>query len=162
MDGAQVFVGSFRGGKRGGSRTAHLKAAPAQPCSSQHHTSTRPIGAHSDSEAHAPLSNPADVSSHADSPAHHSSGDWAGDSDAVISESEADGEDDAVQDADQLASNDKQTGQADDDELRFEVDVVGALDDLSQPVASHVGVQAGLQESTGVAQVSATAIGRLP
>lgn len=123
-------MGSFRGGKRGGSRTAHLKAASAQPCKSQTQASTKALQADPSHDSPPAPSDPTS-SHHPHAAALDSSTGWADDSDAVISESEAEGEE-VAQDVQQHMNS---SDQPEDEELKFEVDVVDTLGDLSQPSA---------------------------
>ena len=128
-------MGSFRGGKRGGSRTAHLKGpAPdaPQPCSNQPHARANALRANPRSRSHAAA---ADPTSNAQSAAHDSTTDWADDSDAIISDSsEAEAEEEG-QDADQQGTSADHGNAADEDDLKFEVDVVDTLGDLSQAMS---------------------------
>ena len=132
----QVFVGSFRGGKRGGSRTAHLKGPASdalQPCSNQPHARANALRANPRSRSYAAAADPA--TSNAQAAAHDSTNDWADDSDAIISDSsEAEAEEEG-QDADQQVTSTDHGNAADEDDLKFEVDVVDTLGDLSQAMS---------------------------
>lgn len=128
-------MGSFRGGKRGGSRTAHLKGPASdapQPCSDLPHARANALRANPGSRSHAAA---ADPTSNAQSAAHDSTTDWADDSDAIISDSsEAEAEEEG-QDTDQQGPSADHGSAADEDDLKFEVDVVDTLGDLSQAMS---------------------------
>lgn len=147
----QVFVGSFRGGKRGGSRTAHLKGAAAtapQPCAS--------CSINRASPSSTPHAAPSDTnSSNPHAAAHDSSADWADDIDAVISESsEPEDEDCDKQDTDQQLQVTHLQNDPANDELKFEVDVVDTLGALSQTPALAPTSMSGVVNPLPGGQVS--------
>lgn len=157
-------MGSFRGGKRGGSRTAHLKGAAmcnSQPCSTRPSAAAKALPSSLSSACAAACS-----SDHSAAP-QYSCPDES-DSDAVISDSSDDDSNAQPHDAEQQLSD---ADQQDDEELQFEVDVVDTLGALSQgsawdksdllkqvsliPVAAASPSRSGIRQSRRLAALAA-------
>ena len=139
----QVFVGSFRGGKRGGSRTAHLKQAAADTASASE--SDLPATTWRSTRPRAPRSRPAEP---AGSSRQFPSADPALDEEEAGEAVETEGDEevsDEVDDADELIEEEEEETKPssshgvihteESGELMFEADVVDALPGLasSQP-----------------------------